>query len=269
MSTTSPAVSVVIPCFDQARYLPEAVDSVVAQTFGDWEIVIVDDGSPDDTVAEAERLIATHADRRIRLVRQANAGPAAARNAGIAASTGRYVLPLDADDQLYPTMLARTVAALERDPGIALAYSDFEHFGAAERRITVGAWDLDALAYSNQLGISSLYRREVWDAVGGYNPAMRDGYEDWDFWISVAERGFRAVRIPEPLFRYRVKPESRDVQADRWRRRLRRQISRNHPAVYTPERRLRHGVRRAYGAARYWLGRLGTALLARTGGKAA
>jgi glycosyltransferase involved in cell wall biosynthesis len=248
---THPAVSVVIPCYRQAEYLAEAVESVVGQTYRDWEIVIVDDGSPDDTAAVAEGLIAGHPDRRIRLVRQPNAGLAAARNAGIAASTGRYILPLDADDVLMPEMLARTVALLDAEPGVAIAYTDFEHFGADRRRVRVGVWNLEALAYSNQLGICSLFRREVWTAVGGYNPNMARGYEDWDFWIGAAERGFEARHIAEPLFRYRRKEESRDTAAWTHRRALRRQLARNHPRVFSRGRRLRYAIRRVAGALRY------------------
>jgi len=250
------AVSVVIPCYQQAAYLAEAVESVVGQTYADWEVVIVDDGSSDATAAVAEGLMATHPDRRIRLLRQANQGVAAARNNGIAASTGRYVLPLDADDALLPPMLERTVALLEAEPAVGIAYTDFAQFGAADRRISTGEWDLEALGYANQLGISALYRREVWTAVGGYNPNMRHGYEDWDFWIGAAERGFIGRRIQEALWRYRVRAGSRDVDAWEHRRGLRRQIARNHPSVFTPARRLRYGVRRAGGAVRYWAGRL-------------
>ncbi|MEI6226502.1 MAG: glycosyltransferase, partial [Deltaproteobacteria bacterium] len=101
-----PTVSVVIPCFRQAHYLEECVASVVAQESRDWEIVIVDDGSPDDTAEVAHRIIERHPDRAIRLVRQANGGLADARNAGVRESRGAYVLPLDADDLLDPRMIS-------------------------------------------------------------------------------------------------------------------------------------------------------------------
>lgn len=244
-------MSVVIPCYRQAVYLAEAVESVVGQTYRDWEIVIVDDGSPDDAATVAGGLIAAHPDRPMRLIRQNNLGLAAARNAGIAASSGRYILPLDADDLLMPEMLHRTVGLLDAEPGVAIAYTDFEHFGADRRRVRVGVWDIEALAYSNQLGICSLFRREVWAAVGGYNPNMARGYEDWDFWIGAAERGFQARHIAEPLFRYRLKVESRDTVAWGHRRALRRQLARNHPSVYSRRRRLRYAVRRGAGALRY------------------
>ncbi len=243
--TPPPTVSIVIPCYQQADYLAEAVGSVVAQTFPDWEVVIVDDGSTDATAAVAADLMVRHPSRRMSLVRQANQGLPSARNSGIAASHGRYVLPLDADDVLMPEMVAKAVRLLDTDPSIAIVYTDYLRFGADSRRVETGVWSLDALAYRCTLSGATLFRREVWLAVGGYNPNMRGGYEDWDFWIGAAERGFSGRRIREPLFRYRIKASSMIVEAIANDARLRRQIARNHPAVFTRTRRARHVLRRA------------------------
>jgi len=254
--TAAPAVSVVIPCHGQARYLDEAVGSVIDQTYRDWEIVIVDDGSPDDTATVAEGLIAGHPDRRIRLLRQANQGTPGARNAGIAASSGRYVLPLDADDILLPEMLARTVGLLEAEPELAIAYTDYGRFGSESGDVATGPWSIAALSYSCPLSSTTLYRREVWRAVGGYNTNMAHGYEDWDFWIGAAERGFVGRRIAIPLWLYRKAPSSRNVRALSREPEILEQIRRNHPAVFTPRRRFANAVRRQMdlfpGRARYW-----------------
>jgi glycosyltransferase involved in cell wall biosynthesis len=244
---TPPAVSVIIPCYQQAEYLGAAVESVVAQTFSDWEIVIVDDGSRDATAAVAEKLIVDHPDRRIRLVRQPNEGLPEARNSGIAASVGRYILPLDADDLLMPEMLARTVGLLESDPTVAVAYTDQLQFGAASRIVRTEDWDTDVQRRRNLFPATALFRREVWTAVGGYNPNMRDGYEDWDFWISVAERGFTGRRIPELLLGYRIQENSRSVRARERHRELVAQIHANHPDWYRdPWRRWRRWPGRAW-----------------------
>jgi glycosyltransferase involved in cell wall biosynthesis len=258
MGAPPPAVSVVIPCYQQAAYLAEAVESVVGQTYADWEVVIVDDGSTDATAAVAEGLIAAHPDRRIRLLRQANQGVAVARNNGIAASTGRYVLPLDADDVLLPPMLERTVGLLEADPSVAVAYTDYQRFGTEQGIVATGPWTIEQLCYSCPLSSTSLYRREVWTAVGGYNPNMRHGYEDWDFWIGAAEHGFAGRRVPEALWKYRKATESRNVAAIRREGEILRQIAHNHPRLFTRPRRLRNWVRRNLdlfpGRARYWSG---------------
>ena len=251
----SPAVSVVIPCYGQAEYLTEAVESVVGQTYANWEIVIVDDGSPDDTARVAEALIARHSDRRIRLIRQPNAGLAAARNAGIATSAGRYILPLDADDVLMPELLAKTVGLLEAEPRLAIAYTDQRQFGAVDRVVNTADWDTDLQRRRNLFAATALFRREVWDAVGGYDPSMRRGYEDWDFWLGAAERGFVGRRIPEALFGYRIKTSSMHVTARDSHRELVEQLRAKHAEWYaSPWRRWQRWPIRAWRRLRHLIG---------------
>jgi hypothetical protein len=248
-----PMVSVVIPCFDQAAYLPDAVASVVNQTFSDWEIVIVDDGSHDNTADVAVTLIATYPTARIRLVRQANGGLARARNAGIASAHGRFILPLDADDMLDPAMLEQTVALLTSNPDVAIAYTDVRRFGAETGIERAAEFDPEAIVDGNQLNYCSLFRRGVWDAAGGYNPNMVHGYEDWDFWVGAAARGFIAQRIPEPLFWYRIRPGSMITTARAHDVELRNQLHSNHPQVYAFPVRAR---RKARAMLRPWSRRL-------------
>jgi glycosyltransferase involved in cell wall biosynthesis len=240
-----PKVSVVIPCYGQARYLPEAVASVVAQTFTDWEIVIVDDGSPDETAVVAAGLIAQHGERRISLVRQANGGVARARNAGIEASRGRYILPLDADDRLHPELLADTVRVLDVDPAVGIAYTDFQFFEGADDVLIRPEYSLDRLCEINLMADTSLFRREAWVAAGGYNPNMAGGLEDWDFWLSCAERGFAGRRVPGVRFYYRRRAGSRNEAATAMRSALIRQLRANHPALFTPSKRFGRWTRRS------------------------
>ncbi|MEU5101808.1 glycosyltransferase family A protein [Streptomyces sp. NPDC021354] len=231
-----PVVSVVIPCHDYARYLPQAVASVLAQTYADWELVVVDDGSRDDTAAVARSLIADHPGRRIRLLEQANAGVSAARNAGIAATTGRYVLPLDADDVLAPTMLEQTVAVLERRPDIAIVSTDVSVFTDDDlpaQVLELPAYDRDLLLRRLIMFYCSLYRREVWQTVGGYAEDMRAG-EDWDFWIACAEHGFTAHHIHEALFGARNKDDGLHVEAAENDLAVRARIVVGHPGMFKP-----------------------------------
>ncbi len=227
-----PRVSVVIPCFNQAHLLPEAVASVLAQTFTDWEIIIVNDGSPDDTASAAERLVQQNPGRRICLLSQVNQGLAMARNNGIRAARGKYILPLDADDCLEPLMLQKTVAVLDREPETHIVYTDLLRFGDGTGVFQTGGWTLAKVAGVNQLNYCSLYRREVWERVQGYNPNLTWGYEDWDFWIGAAERGFHARHVPEPLFRYRIKAGSMLTRAMEHDAELRARIVLNHPGLY-------------------------------------
>jgi glycosyltransferase involved in cell wall biosynthesis len=232
-----PRVSVIVPCHGQAALLPHAVASVVAQTFEDWELVVVDDGSPDDTAAVARALAARWPARRIRLVEQPNGGLAAARNAGVAAARGELILPLDADDEIEATFLARTVAALDADPAASIAFTDVRRFGNDDGVWRMGPFDLAQLRSANRATCTSLYRRSVWEQAGGYNPNMTVGYEDWDFWVGAAARGFRAVHVAEPLFRYRIRSGSMVTRAHAHHHQLRARIVLNHPAAFSqPER---------------------------------
>jgi glycosyltransferase involved in cell wall biosynthesis len=258
----APAVSVVIPCYEQAEFLGEAVASVISQTWTDWEIVIVDDGSKDDTARTAQRLVEQHPHHRIRLLSQQNQGVSAARNNGIAISTGRYILPLDADDMLKPPMLERTVAILEGNRSVSIAYTDYELTGTSSRITLTGVWDQLHQCVANQLGYCSLYRRGVWAATGGYNLRQHD-FEDYDYWLACLEIGVEAERIPESLFLYRARPGTRTDAALLRHAQLFRELARNHPALYTPRLRFQRFViwkwRGLVGRARSLRSRIGSA----------
>ncbi|HEY1790727.1 MAG TPA: glycosyltransferase, partial [Verrucomicrobiae bacterium] len=229
-------VSVVIPCYNQAHFLTEAVESVIHQIFADWEIIVVNDGSPDNTKDVFQNLASRWPGRILRYLEKANGGLADARNAGIAIARGKYILPLDADDKLHPEMLSRTVSLLESTPDMAVAYTDLVHFGARNGVVQAAEYDFAELCRNNQLNYCSLYRREVWGAVGGYHTDMLwQGYEDWNFWIGSGELGFRAKRIPVPLLFYRIKDSSMYTVAVQHDRELRAEIILNHPGLYTPE----------------------------------
>lgn len=227
-----PAVSIIVPCYNQARFLPEAVASVAAQTFDDWELIIVNDGSKDDTSVVAQKLIAQNPGRRIRLLEKENGGLAHARNAGMGQAQGAYILPLDADDCLAPAMLEKTVALLQAKPEIAIAYTDVKQFGNANDTIAAADYDFRKLCENNQLNYCALFRREAWEAAGGYNANMIWGYEDWDFWIGGGELGLVAQRISEPLFLYRRRNESMFAGAVSHDKELRARITLNHPKLY-------------------------------------
>jgi len=227
-----PLVSVIIPCYKQAHFLPEAVESVANQTFTDWECIIVNDGSPDNTSETARQLIANYSDKQIRLVEKGNGGLSDARNVGIKNSKGKYILPLDADDLIHPEMLQKTVSLLKTHPEIAIAYTDVKHFGSANRIVCAGEYDFKRLCLQNHLNYCSLYRREAWESASGYNPNMVWGYEDWDFWISCGVKGYYGKRISEPLFMYRVKETSMYTKALEHHSELMARIILNHPGLY-------------------------------------
>ncbi len=228
-------VSVVIPCYNQAQYLPEAVESVVIQTYQSWECVIVNDGSPDNTNEVARELIAKYPDKKIILLEKENGGLPDARNFGIKNSDGKYLLPLDADDKIHPEMLQKTVALLEADQDMDIVYTHSVHFNNASENKVYACYDFDpqSIPIQNVPPYCSLYRREVWEAVGGYNTNMVWGYEDWDLWVGAAEKRFHGKRLPEPLFFYRVKESSMTTEAVKHDAELKARIIKNHPSLYS------------------------------------
>jgi glycosyltransferase involved in cell wall biosynthesis len=201
MSCALPKVSIIIPCFNLGEFLTEAVDSVLAQTCQDFEIVVIDDGSTDRPTNE---VLSTLARPKTRVLRAPHAGLAAARNLGIASTSGDYLCALDADDRLEPTFLAKTLAVLDRDPSITFVSAWLRAFGDEQWDWKPDRCDLPTLLWEDTVLTAALVRRAAIEVVGGYDTAMPEqGDEDWDLWLTLVERGYRGVILPEILFEYR------------------------------------------------------------------
>src|SRR5262245_31064491 len=228
------AVSVIIPCYNYARFLPDAVASVLAQTCADWELIVVDDSSSDATLATAQQLMARHPDRRIRLFQQPNAGPAAARNTGAQRAAGEYLLFLDADDMLVPTLLERAAAILREDPAIGFVYTGMRLFGQDRHDWPSVSFDMRLLTLDNYVPPHALVRRAAWQQVGGFDTARSLwAFEDWDFWLRVGAAGWQGWHIAEPLVYYRRHGRSLSDAVQRsyeWD--VRAQLIRKHPSLY-------------------------------------
>lgn len=209
--TDPPAVSVVIPVYNAGRLLDRALKSVHAQTFRDFEVVLVDDGSTDPLTRK--RVDAAAAHPQVSVHRQANQGPANARNLGISHARGAYICPLDADDWLDPRFLEKTAKALDTMPAIAIAHTWVRKVGGHTGVWQTGPFELPLLLVRCTLHVTALYRRQVWSTVGGYDARFRESLEDWDFWVSAARHGFKACGLPETLAYYCRTPQSREQQA--------------------------------------------------------
>jgi glycosyltransferase involved in cell wall biosynthesis len=226
----APAVSIVIPCYNHAEFLPEAIGSVAAQTHDDWEIVVVDDGSD----YEDRRLIQRHAEGH-RLVRQRNKGLPAARNAGIREARGTYVVCLDADDRLLPEYLERALPLAGPNtvvaPGIRMFGDRDESFAPIDPRVPADPWGTPNIFYVNNMFQSSLYPKALWSRVGGYDESMRDGYEDWEFWIRLVKTRAEFRLIAEPLYEYRIRAGSMITDAESKHARILAYMAAKHPEM--------------------------------------
>jgi GT2 family glycosyltransferase len=220
-------VTVVITCFNYGAFVAESVDSALAQEDGEPRVIVVDDGSTDArTLAELERL-----PPRVELVRQANTGVAEARNAGLRRVQTAYALALDADDRLAEGALARLREPLEADPALGFSYGIMRFFGAWEGVMTMPPYDPYRLLYRHNIGSAALIRRELFEDVGGYDPAFA-GYEDWEFWLQALEHGWRGRRVERVTLMYRRHHSTRHLHARPHYRATFRQVRRKHSALY-------------------------------------
>ena len=225
-----PRVSVIMPVYNAGPYLAEALASVAAQSDQDYEVVIVDDGSTEArTLATLER---ARTEPGVTVIRTENRGPAAARNLAVEHARGAYVVPLDADDYLAPTFLAKTVPVLEAEPDVGVVFTWVGLVGRHHGVWRTGGFTVKELLSRCTIHVTSLYRRQIWSEVGGYDPRFVESSEDWDFWLAAAARGWQGRCVPDVLAYYRRHRTSREVRArtpDGSARRMRLLVAKHRP----------------------------------------
>lgn len=205
-----PTVSIIIPCYNYSDKVGRAIESAQNQTVPASEIIVVDDGSPDDgaTMQIVSRYSAN--DNRVRYIRQDNGGVATARNHGIDISTGKYIICLDADDAIAPKFIEACIKDLEADPSLGIAYTKLLAV-TPDGKQTIspwpGQWNFDAqLEMKNQVPTACMFRKEMWRRLGGYRQRYAPqgaGAEDAEFWLRSGSAGWKAKLVTEaPLFIY-------------------------------------------------------------------
>lgn len=192
-------VGIVIPCYGYAHLLGEAIGSALGQTWPPGQVVVVDDGSPDDTASATARF----SDAGVRYVHRDNGGPGAARNTGAGACDTPFIIFLDADDRLDPRYIERTLPVL-RSAGtdVGYVYTQCRYFGEEEGTTAFPAWEARRLLRWPFVHASALLRAELVRRFP-YDERFRPGVEDWDFYLTLAEAGFGGVLVDEPLLWYR------------------------------------------------------------------
>ena len=208
-------VSVVITCYNQGQYLEECINSVTNSDYPNIEIILVDDGSEDTfTQKTLDKLDSG----KIKIIRQNNQGVCAARNNGIAAATGKYILPLDADDKIAETYISKAVKILAENPQIGIVLCNGILW--ASQSGGGGKWKLSSptiinMLIQNCIFSSAIFRKSDFEKTGGFNPVMEAGCEDWDLWLKFLENGLKPYKIDEELFYYRVAENFRSKNAIR------------------------------------------------------
>jgi len=279
-SANSPLVSIVIPCYKHAKFLAEAIDSALAQTYPTVEVVVVNDGSPDNTAE-----VCRGYQGRIVYVDQENKGLAEARNAGIRASHGEFILPLDADDKLVQDAVAKLVPVLQSSGQIGFVYGhrflfsndtngnridprdwrtrdlnpqiidSYIHHPDRVLEFTASDWNEEQMLIRNDVSSVILFRRADWERTGGYSTEFMRGLEDWDFYLCLVDLGRIGVCVHSPVFYYRMHQgdSMRSTMGSQYVRDSYRLLVKRHPKLFQ---------RHALGVLDHWLQELDKQTLA-------
>lgn len=223
-------VSVIIPCYNDAGYIAEAIQSVINQTYTNWECIIVNDGSVDNTAD----IVKTTVENDLRfhyLEKRVNNGPSAARNTGIDRATGKLILPLDADDTISSNYISECVKIFDQNDGVKLVYGLEQKMQQGIQKVKPYSWE--KLLFENMIHCCGMFRKADWQSAKGYDIDMRYGFEDWEFWISLINKTGKVVRVDSITLSVRVKDVSRTSNMQSAEQALMRQyIYKKHTSFY-------------------------------------
>ena len=228
---TNIIVTVIVPAYNYANFIGECLDSVLSQTFKNWECIVIDNGSTDNT----QEIVKSYSnkDGRIKYHYTNQKGVSLARNLAVSLSHGTYLLPLDADDKIDPTYLEKAVNIMNQNPEISLVYCNAILFGSVNKKWILPDFNYKAMLIENSIFCSALIKKNEFLAVNGYNVNMVEGFEDWDFWIKYLANNKKVYKLNDILFYYRIKQHSRNSVLDTEKQlRLRTQIYYNHKDIY-------------------------------------
>lgn len=211
MSIPNPLVSFIIPYFNAGDTIQETIDSIFNQTYTNFDIWIVNDGSTDPL--SIEKLQDFEGNDRIHILHQENAGPSVARNVAIKKSKADYILPLDADDLIEKSALESAIELIHHDCKIGAVYGDFEWFGDIQGIKKQANFQLEKQFLMNQIAVTALIRKEMWKELGGYDTFLsKPGLEDWEFWLKAGLSHWKLKYIDLQFFSVRVNESSRTYQ---------------------------------------------------------
>lgn len=225
----NPKVSVIIPVYNMADYIEETVKSVLSSDYDNFEIILVDDGSKDNSLSIAKNL--SYKDDRIKVISQNNSGVSAARNNGISNALGEYIFPLDADDKIAPELLSRSVKEFLSDKDVKCVTCRAEFFGSKTGEWKLREFSLPLIARKNMIPASAMFKKTDWERTGGYSTEII-AREDWDFWIGVLKDGGKVVRLDYIGLFYRIRENSKRVTDRALKKHVIAVLNRRHPEFF-------------------------------------
>lgn len=225
-----PKVSVIIPCYNHGKYIDTAVDSILNQTFQDFEIIIVNDGSTEEFT---NNKLDNYNKPKTKVITKQNGGLPAARNTGIENAKGKYICTLDSDDYFACTFLEKAVKILDENETVGIVTSYVQMFEKSNSIWKPKGGGVENFFLNNNSTASCLLKKSIWQEIKGYDEKMIKGYEDWDFNIRVTSKGYNVYVINEILFYYRITDNSMVVGSNKIRSELLKYIIRKNIDVYT------------------------------------
>jgi glycosyltransferase involved in cell wall biosynthesis len=234
MNQKNNLVSIIVPCYNQAQYLDECLQSLIEQTYTNWECIIVNDGSPDNT--EEIAINWTKKDNKFKYLYKENGGLSSARNAGIKSANGKYILPLDADDKIAKNYIEICLNEFIKDENLTIAYGKGVKFGMVNEIWNLTNYNFESLLHGNMIFCTAMFKKEKWNDVGGYDENMKLGFEDWEFWINCLKSGGNVIQNKNAIFYYRIKENSMTIdllEDSNKKYELRKYIFNKHKNLYT------------------------------------
>lgn len=230
MEENKPLISIIIPCYNDAQYIEQAVSSALNQTYPNKEVIVVDDGSSEET----KKVLKKIAPQITKLITQENQGQSTARNVGIKEAEGEYILLLDSDDFFEPTFCEKAWAFFLNNTEVKLVTCQanllFKN-GLVHVYTPMGGPISNFIITNSALG-TSLFKKDDWANCGGYDESMRSGFEDWEFFIRLLKKGGVAEVIQEPLYNYRKGHLSTTIKANKIKYELLQYIYFQHQDLY-------------------------------------
>lgn len=221
-------VSVIIASYNKGDYIKETLNSVINQSYSDIEIILINDGSTDNSPSICRDF--SERDSRIIYISQTNQGVIKTRNTGLRIASGDLILPFDADDIMPIDFIKSLVQSAEKNPDITVFSTRLKRLDGSE--IILPEIGVPDIFFRNSISNSSAFRRSALAEVNGYNENMSGGYEDWDFWLYFLEKGFLATRLNETFYYYRTLENSRNISANKMKENLKFTIYNNHKETY-------------------------------------
>jgi len=231
-------VSIIIPCYNQGKFVADAINCALEQTYKNIEIVVVNDGSNDNSAD----IIKSFADKYKNILffdEKENKGVVYARNMAIEACQGEYILPLDADDKIDKTYVEKAVEILDKNPKIGMVYCKARYFGDKNEFWKLPDFNKSLFLYVNCIFNCALFRKSDFLKAGKYKYNMEYGSEDWDLWLSFVEMGLEPYRLNEILFQYRIhSKESRNHKSSKYTEQLFLELIKNHTNLYLNDEKI-------------------------------